>query len=102
MVNNCLADIPFGKFVLHANERVGQGASSGVPHPATRAASGHAARSCSAARRLFFESDVVTLEEAPHRAAALRAAEQERADVVRARQRWMREQGMFDPAHLVF
>src|SRR5215471_186936 len=30
------------------------------------------ARSCSAARRLFFESDVVTLEEAPHRAAAAR------------------------------
>ena len=33
---------------------------------------------------------------------SLRAAEQERADVARARQRWMREQGMFDPAHLVF
>src|SRR5215813_6180285 len=32
----------------------------------------------------------------------LRATEQERADVARARQRWMREQGMFDPAHLVF
>jgi transposase len=32
----------------------------------------------------------------------LRAAEQERADVARARRRWMREQGMFDPAHLVF
>src|SRR5262249_23575251 len=30
------------------------------------------ARSCSAARRLFFESDIVTLEEAPHRAAAAR------------------------------
>ncbi len=33
---------------------------------------------------------------------SLRAAEQERADVVRARRRWMREQGMFDPARLVF
>ena len=31
-----------------------------------------------------------------------RAAEQERADVARARRRWMREQGMFDPARLVF
>src|SRR5262249_61836885 len=33
---------------------------------------------------------------------SLHAAEQERADVARARQRWMREQGMFDPAHLAF
>src|ERR1017187_1887549 len=33
---------------------------------------------------------------------SLRAAEQERADVARARRRWMREQGMFDPAPLVF
>jgi transposase len=33
---------------------------------------------------------------------ALRAAEQERADVARARHRWMREQGMFDRARLVF
>jgi hypothetical protein len=32
----------------------------------------------------------------------VRAAEQERADVARARRRWMREQGIFDPAHLVF
>ncbi|MGZ3283768.1 MAG: IS630 family transposase [Xanthobacteraceae bacterium] len=30
------------------------------------------------------------------------AAEQERVDVARARRRWMREQGMFDPARLVF
>ena len=29
---------------------------------------------------------------------SLRAAEQQRADVARARRRWMREQGMFDPA----
>jgi transposase len=33
---------------------------------------------------------------------SLRASEQERANVARARQRWMREQGMFDPARLVF
>ena len=33
---------------------------------------------------------------------ALRAAEQERADVARARRRWMREQGLFDPPRLVF
>ena len=32
----------------------------------------------------------------------LRAAEQQRADVARARRRWMREQGLFDPARLVF
>ena len=32
----------------------------------------------------------------------LHAAEQQRADVARARRRWMRAQGMFDPAHLVF
>ena len=32
----------------------------------------------------------------------LRAAEQERADVARARRRWRREQGLFDPARLVF
>ena len=28
--------------------------------------------------------------------------EQKRADVARARRRWMRDQGMFDPARLVF
>src|SRR5260370_30561862 len=33
---------------------------------------------------------------------ALYAAEQKRAEVARARRRWMREQGMFDPARLVF
>jgi hypothetical protein len=32
---------------------------------------------------------------------SLSAAEQQRADVARARRRWMREQGMFDPARLV-
>src|ERR1035441_2471953 len=33
---------------------------------------------------------------------SLHAAEQERPDVARARRRWMREQGRFDPARLVF
>lgn len=33
---------------------------------------------------------------------SLCAAEQQRADVVRARRRWVREQGMFEPARLVF
>ena len=33
---------------------------------------------------------------------SLQAAERERADVARARRRWMRAQGMFDPARLVF
>src|ERR1022692_2680521 len=33
---------------------------------------------------------------------SLHATEQERPDVARARRRWMREQGMFDPARLVF
>jgi transposase len=33
---------------------------------------------------------------------SLQAAERQRADVALARRRWMREQGMFDPARLVF
>ena len=32
----------------------------------------------------------------------LQAAERQRADVARARRRWIREQGMLDPARLVF
>jgi transposase len=32
----------------------------------------------------------------------LHASEQERADVARARRRWIREQGLLDPTHLVF
>jgi transposase len=44
----------------------------------------------------FFKRHKITFKK------SLRAAEQERADVARARRRWMREQGMFDPAHLVF
>jgi PAS domain-containing protein len=33
---------------------------------------------------------------------SLRAAERKRADVARARRRWIREQGFLDPTHLVF
>jgi hypothetical protein len=33
---------------------------------------------------------------------SLRAAERKRADLARARRRWIREQGFLDPAHLVF
>src|SRR5258708_13798212 len=33
---------------------------------------------------------------------SLYAAEQQRADVARARRRWIREQGLLDPARLVF
>jgi hypothetical protein len=44
----------------------------------------------------FFQRHKITFKK------SLRAAEQRRADVARARQRWMREQGMFDPARLVF
>ena len=44
----------------------------------------------------FFERHKITFKK------SLRAAEQERADVAWARRRWMREQGMFDPARLVF
>jgi transposase len=33
---------------------------------------------------------------------SLRAAEQKRAELARARRRWMREQGMFEPSRLVF
>ena len=33
---------------------------------------------------------------------SLQAVERERADVARARRRWIREQGMFEPARLVF
>src|ERR1700753_1196620 len=44
----------------------------------------------------FFQRHKITVKK------SLRAAEQERADVARARRRWMREQGLFDPARLVF
>ena len=44
----------------------------------------------------FFQRHKITFKK------SLRAAEQQRADVARARRRWMREQGMFDPARLVF
>ena len=44
----------------------------------------------------FFDRHDVTFKK------SLRAAEQQRADVARARRRWIREQGMLDPARLVF
>src|SRR5207237_6771346 len=44
----------------------------------------------------FFQRHKMTFKK------SLRAAEQERADVARARRRWMREQGLFDPTRLVF
>lgn len=44
----------------------------------------------------FFKRHNITFKKTLH------AAEQQRADVARARRRWMRAQGMFDPAHLVF
>ena len=44
----------------------------------------------------FFQRHKITFKK------SLRAAEQERPDVARARRRWMRAQGLFDPAHLVF
>ena len=44
----------------------------------------------------FFKRHNITFKKTLH------AAERQRADVARARRRWMRAQGMFDPAHLVF
>lgn len=44
----------------------------------------------------FFQRHNITFKK------SLRAAEQQRADVTRARRRWMRDQGMLDPARLVF
>jgi transposase len=45
----------------------------------------------------FFQRHEITFKKK-----SLRAAEQHRADVARARRRWIREQGMLDPARLVF
>jgi hypothetical protein len=44
----------------------------------------------------FFARHGVTIKK------SLRAAERKRADVARARRRWIREQGLLDPTHLVF
>ena len=44
----------------------------------------------------FLDRHGVTLKK------SLQAAERQRADVARARRRWIREQGMLDPARLVF
>jgi transposase len=45
----------------------------------------------------FFKRHNITVKKK-----SVRAAEQQRPDVARARRRWMREQGLFDPARLVF
>ena len=45
----------------------------------------------------FFQRHDITFKKK-----SLRAEEQHRADVARARRRWIREQGMLDPARLVF
>ena|SRR6516165_1860274 len=44
----------------------------------------------------FFQRHKITFKK------TVRAAEQQRADIAQARRRWMREQGLFDPARLVF
>lgn len=45
----------------------------------------------------FFERHKISVKKK-----SVRAAEQERADVARARRRWVRAQGLLDPARLVF
>jgi transposase len=47
-------------------------------------------------------SPVFSLAIASRSKKSLQAAERKRADVARARRRWIREQGLLDPAHLVF
>ena len=53
-------------------------------------------RTSKSALSRFFGRHGITLKK------SLQAAERERADVARARRRWIREQGMLDPARLVF
>jgi hypothetical protein len=53
-------------------------------------------RSSRSALWRFFERHNITFKK------SLRAAERQRANVARARRRWVREQGLLDPAHLVF
>jgi transposase len=45
----------------------------------------------------FFQRHNITVKKK-----SLRATEREREDVAKARRRWMRQQGLFDPARLVF
>jgi transposase len=47
-------------------------------------------------------SGVFSIDTASPSKKSLQAAERQRADVARARRRWIREQGMLDPARLVF
>src|SRR5215207_10556122 len=56
-----------------------------------------AVRTSKSAVERFFERHGMTFKKK-----SLRAAEQQRPDVARARRRWIREQGMLDPARLVF
>jgi transposase len=53
-------------------------------------------RTSQSALSRFFRRHSITLKK------SLQAAERERPDVARARRRWIREQGMLDPAQLVF
>src|SRR5258708_14195927 len=53
-------------------------------------------RSSRSALWRFFERHNITFKK------SLQAAERQRADGVRARRRWIRAQGLLDPAHLVF
>ena len=53
-------------------------------------------RTSKSALSRFFARHGITLKK------SLQAAERQRAEVARARRRWMREQGMLDPARLVF
>jgi transposase len=54
-------------------------------------------RTSKSALSRFFQRHDITLKKK-----TLRAAEQRRVDVARARRRWIREQGLLDPARLVF
>lgn len=55
-----------------------------------------------ASQEVAVRSPVSSLATASLSKKSLQAAERKRADVARARRRWMREQGLLDPAHLVF
>ena len=52
--------------------------------------------------RMAARSGVFSTDTTSRSKKVLQAAERQRADVARARRRWIREQGMLDPARLVF
>jgi transposase len=56
----------------------------------------HRIRASRSSLSRFFQRHDITVKK------SLQAAERERADVARARRRWIREQGLLDPARLVF